>query len=202
MPSLLERLDIHPEVQSFFRPYLKIACETLIFKYGNSYEHAEADFHKIPITEAVWTAGEASIATDIFFCGSAMDAIAWLNINHARYRQLTKLFFISTGSVPHKTHAETIQRYTRNKKLHFIYSKDDLGAICDLKLASFVRNKPLQISYHENLYKAIFENKCFEFQALSLNVLEKASGYNFKIRTHKPKKNSTYYEQLRQRHPA
>jgi len=200
--NYLERLDIHPKVQSFFTPYLKIACETLIFGYGNSYEHAGTNFHKVPVTEAFWQAGNPAMATDLFICGSAMDALIWLHIHQWHYRRFDTLCFMAIGTTPTKYHAEIIERHAPKKKLHFIFSKDDLGVICDLKLASFIRNKPLQISYHENLYRVIFENKYYEFEALSLNALEKASGYNFRIRTHKPKKNNTYYEQFRNRHPA
>ncbi|HTD98513.1 MAG TPA: hypothetical protein VK668_04480 [Mucilaginibacter sp.] len=201
MTSYLERLGIHPKVQSFFKPYLTITGETLIFNHGNAYEHVSADFHKIPITEEFWTAGELTLATDIFICGSAMDAIAWLNLNGHRYRQFQTLCFISTGNVPHSYHAETIQKYMPKKKLHFLFSKDSLGAICDLKFSSFIRNKPLKISYEEQRYEVNFENKNYEFEHLSLSALEKATGYNFRIRTHKPKNASTYYELLRNRHP-
>ena len=197
MRSLLERLDIHPEVQSFFKPYLKTACGTLIFGYGNAYEHAGATFHKVPVTEEFWMAGEPALATTLFICGAAMDAIAWLNLNHRRYSDPENLCFMSIGSVPHKSHAEIIQPYTPNKKLHFIFSKDDLGAVCDLRLASMIRNKPLKITHHNHLFKVIFEHKYYEFEKLSLHALERVGGYNFRIRTHKPQKASTYYEQTR-----
>jgi len=202
MQTLLERLDIHAKVQSFFKPYLKAENNTILFDYWSDFEHASESFHRIPVTESYWTAGEVRTATDIFISGSAMDAIAWLDLNHTRYRQLTNLFFISTGSVPNKCHAELIQKHTPKKKLHFIYSKNDLGVVCDLKIASFIRDKPLAISYHENHYQVTFEHKHYAFEQLSLNALERASGYHFLIRTHKPKNASTYYDQLRDRHPA
>jgi hypothetical protein len=202
MQTLLERLDIHPKVQSFFKPFLIQTCDNIIFKQDTYFEHVSERFHRIPITEAVWMAGETDIATDFFICGSAMDAIAWLDLNHKHYRRLENLCFISSGSVPNKSHAETIQKHTPQKKLHFIYSKDDLGALCDLKLASFIRDKPLTTSYHENGYIINFENKIYTLNRLSLNALEKASRYNFHIRTHKPKNTSNYYEQHRNRHPT
>jgi len=202
MTTFLERLDIHPDVQSFFKPFLKITCETLIFNQADYFEHAGKDFHRVPITESCWTAGEPDIATDIVICGSAMDAIAWLNLNRHRYQNFDNLSFISAGVVPFHFHAETIQKHKPKSKLHFIFSKDNLGAICDLKLASFIRNKPLKIHYQENRFKISFENKNYAFDWLSLNALEKASRYNFRIRTHKPKNATTYYEQLRNRYPA
>jgi hypothetical protein len=203
MRTYLEELGVHPRVQHFFQPFLTQTCEEVIFKYGNSYEHASADFHKVPITEEeFWQAGEAGIATDIFNCGSAMDAIAWLNLHQHRYRNFDQLSFISTGAVPFRFHAEIIQKYAPKSKLHFIFGKDDLGAVCDLKLSAYIRNKPLKIHYQENRFKVSFENINYAFDWLSLHALEKASGYNFRIRTHKPKNTITYYEQLRNTHPA
>ena len=139
-------------------------------------------------------------ATEIFVASSSQDANAWLQLNRFRYR--TPIFFLITGHVPEPFHAEIIRPYAPQRKIHFIFSKDDTGALCDLKLASYIRNKPLKISYYENRYHIHFENKNYPFDRLSLNALEKASGYNFCIRTHKPKKANTYYEQLYRRYPV
>jgi hypothetical protein len=131
-----------------------------------------------------------------------MDAIAWLNQNHTRYQNLNDLYFISTGTSPTSTHAEKIKQHVHHKKLHLIYPKDPTGALCDLKLAAHIRNKPLKISYDKNQYHIQFEHKHYHLKYLSLNALEKATRYNFRIRTHKPKNASTYHEQLRKRyHP-
>jgi len=199
--NYLEMLGVHPRVQHFFNPYLTISCETLIFNYGNFIELASEAFHRILITEELWIAGDPKFATNIFISSSAMDAIAFLNLYHQRFRKFDSLCFIGIGTAPSKSHAEIIQKY-KLKKLHFIFSNNPLGAICDLKLASYIRNKPLKIGYHDYKFQLTFENKFYAFEQLSLNALEKASGYNFLIRTHKPKNTSTYYEQLSNRHPA
>jgi len=172
--NYLEELDIQPNVRSFFEPYLR-------------------DRHH-------WIAGDPALAKDWFICASKIDALAWLELNHQRYRDLTNLCFLTIGAVPHQFHAAFIQNHAPKRKLHFVFSNDDLGALCDLKLASYVRNKPLKVTWSENSYLVNFENKHFEFKLLSLNALEKASGYNFRIRTHKPKNTITYYEQLSNRH--
>jgi hypothetical protein len=200
--NYLERLDIHPNVQSFFKNHLTISCETLVFKYGDSIEHASPEFHKIPLTETCWVAGDPFLAKDIIIAASAMDAITWLNLNHSRYNGLQALCFIAIGSVPQQAQAALLKKYAPKRKLRFVFSKDDLGALSDLKLASFIRDKPLKIRFQENHYQIKFEHKTYAFERLSLNALEKASGYNFHIRTHKPKNANTFYEQLRNRHPA
>ena len=147
----------------------------------------------------MFIADNPALATDLFFASTSLDAQAFLELNHARFKNI---FFFITGHIPEKYHAEFIQPYLPGRKLHFIFSKDDTGALCDLKLASYIRNKPLKISYQESHYNIHFENRNYQFDRLSLNALEKASGYNFRIRTHKPKKANTYHEQLYRRHPA
>lgn len=197
--NYLEWLGVDPRVRHFFKNHLTTSYETLIFNYGNSAEHAGAGFHRLPLTEETWIAGEPKFATNIFITASAMDALAFLDLNRQRFPGFDALCFIATGAAPYKSHAALIQKY-QQKKLHFIFSNDPPGAVCDLKLASYIRNKPLTITYQNNQFDILFEHKNYVFERLSLNALEKASGYNFRIRTHKPKNTSTYYEQLRNRH--
>ena len=139
-------------------------------------------------------------ANQLFICSDLKDAIAWLDYHHFRYRDLDLLAFFVIGNAPEKHHAEFIQQNAPNQKLHFLFSKDDTGALCDLKLACYIRNKPIKITYNNHQFEIFFENKSCQSTHLSLNALEKASGYNFKIRTHKPKNASTFYEQFRNRH--
>jgi len=148
----------------------------------------------------MFTIDDPALATDIFVASSYRDANAFRQLHRTRYR--TPTYFLITGHVPEKIHAEYIQQYLPKKRIHFIFSKDDTGALCDLKLASYIRDKPLKISYQQNHYNIHFENQNYQFDRISLNALEKASGYNFHIRTHKPKKANTYHEQLHSRHPT
>jgi hypothetical protein len=200
--NYLERLDIHPKVRSFFQPFLhKITNEEIIINYRDCIEHATANFHRIPITENHWTAGNIAIASQLIISSSAMDAVAWLNQNHQRYRNLNDLCFISVGAFPTTTHAAIIQKYAPHKKLHFLFSNEPTGALCDLKLASYIRDQPLKITHQNHRYQIQLQHKIYILHHLSLNALEKQSHHNFHIRTHKPKKHGTYYQQLRQHHP-
>jgi hypothetical protein len=192
--NYLDKLGIHAKVQAFFKPHFTVQKNTILFPYENDYEHAGPDFHRIPITEDRWTAGEPALATQLIISGSAMDAIAWLNQNHIRFRNLDALYFLVMGAVPFP------MLYATLKTIHLIFSKDPTGALCDLKLASYIRNKPLKVTHHKNYYQIQFENEQFELNKLSLNALEKTTGYNFRIRTHKPKNANTFYEELRNRH--
>ena len=114
----------------------------------------------------MFTADDPALATDIFIASSSRDADAWLELNQRTLPNSTQnLYFLIVGHVPEPFHADIIRPYTcRQKKIHFIFSKDDTGALCDLKLASYIRNKPLKISYQENRYTINFENNNYQFE--------------------------------------
>jgi hypothetical protein len=194
----LERLGIHPEARSFFKNHLIDTCESLIFNYGNSSEHANDKIHLVPTTEETWTAGEITHAKHIIICGSAMDAIAWLHFHHHAYQN--NLFFAAVGTSPSPAQMETFIR--PNKQYHLIFSNDELGAICDLKVASYIRKKPIQIRAGENHFTITFKSKNYKLRHLSLHALEKSARFHFNMLTHKPKKYHTYYEQLKHGHPT
>ncbi len=194
---LLVRLGVHPNVQTFFQPYLTETCEELYFKYGNSIEHASLNFHRVPLTEDVWTAGDFEISRHIFICGSAMDAISWLHLNYHAY--CDNLFFVAVGSSPSKIQFESY--INQHKQYHLLFGNAALGAVCDLKVASFIRNQPLKIIADDRQFIVSFRSKHYYLKQLSLHALEKAARFHFNIPTHKPKKFNTYYEQLKHGHP-
>lgn len=199
MASFLEALGVHPRVRHFFKNHLSETCEALIIEQDNYFEHASESFHRIPITEATWTAGDHGLASHIFICGSAMDAIAWLHFNHHRFKNLNCLFFTATGAIPNSIFAASLQPNTP-KKIHLIHSSDHLGAICDIKTASFIRKTPVKIRAEKEAFIITFRAETFLIEQLSLNALEKAAGFHFNVRTHKPKKHNTFYEQLKHGH--
>ncbi|MDP9079956.1 MAG: hypothetical protein M3O71_21225 [Bacteroidota bacterium] len=201
MRSFLEGLEINQKVQSFFKKHLVQTCEDAVFKQYNYFEHVSHDFHRIPLTEATWQAGNPELASDIVICGSAMDAIAWLHFNQHKFKTLDSIFFIATGAIPTNIFAAPLQKHT-SKKIHLLYSNDPLGAICDIKTASFIRNTPVKILAEKEKFIVTFRAKTFVLEQLSLHVLEKAARFHFNIRTHKPKKHNTFYEQLKHRHPS
>lgn len=192
----LERLGIHPEVQSFFKNHIIDTCEAMIFKYGNSLEHVSQYFHRIPTTEETWTAGEITLAKHIFICGSAMDAIAWLHFHHYAYQ--SNLFFAALGTSPSRNQIETL--FKPNKQYHLVFSKDELGASCDLKVASYIRKKPIQILAAEKHFSVTFRSKNYKIKHLSLHAFEKAARFHFNIPVSKPQKFNTFYEQLKHGH--
>lgn len=162
--------------------------DELRFRYGDDFEHYGPGFHRIPVTENVWIAGVPELASDIFICGSAMDSIAFGRVS-------PHYAFVALGALPSKSQLETLP----GRRFHLLFPKDDLGIVCDLKVAAWLHKQPLQITLLENGFKVFFRNQIFLLEKPSLSALEKASGYRFGIRTHKPKNANTWTSALNQR---
>jgi len=197
MHPYLQRLGVLPEVQSFFEPYWLDGHRDLVFNYGNATEHYGIAFHRVPVTEELWVAGNQATARHVVICGSAMDAISWLNVHDAGCYRTNNLLLVSTGASPCKMQIEQV---IPNRQYHLVFSKDNAGVTCDLKVASWLRNMPLTVSSIEHQLCVRFRMKDYLFDELSLSALEKASGYRFNIPAHKPKTANTYFEQLKHGH--
>jgi len=123
-----------------------------------------------------------------------MDAISWLHFHHYLYPN-QNLFFASLGASPFKIQIESLVR--PGKQYHLVFSNDQLGAICDLKVASFIRKMPLKIIADERRYIVTFKSKNYRLPHLSINALEKAARFHFNIPVSKPKQFNTFFEQLK-----
>jgi hypothetical protein len=198
MHPYLHRLGIRPEAQSFFKPY----HQNLVFKYGSrDYENCSGAAHKIPQTDEVWMAGEPALATDIFICGSAMDAICFLHFHYHLFNYPEQLLFVSVGASPSKTQIQKIDvgRY------HLLFSRDILGQICDIKVATWLRNQPGRIELGlKNKLKLYFRSNDYliDQKLFTLNRIERMTGCRFNVTTHKPKYQNTFFEQLKYGHPT
>lgn len=165
-------------------------ADELRFSYGDDLEHYGPGFHRVPITENVWTAGFPELASDIFICGSAMDALCFGRVS-------PHYAFVALGALPAKSQLENLPQ----RRFHLLFPKDDLGIVCDLKVAAWLRKAPLEVTLKKNGFKVFFRNQIFLLEKPSLSALEKASGYRFGIRTHKPKNANTWTLSLNhQRH--
>src|SRR5438874_111676 len=137
MHPYLDRLGIRPEVQAFFAPY----HQNLVFKYGEDCEKCTGTAHKIPQTQEVWMAGEQSLATDIFICGSAMDAISFLHLHYHLLNYPEQLLFVSLGARPSKAQLNRFETL----RCHLIFARDILGNVCDVKVACWLQNQAVRV---------------------------------------------------------
>lgn len=202
MHPYLTRLGISPGVQAFFQPFYNTGdFGNLTFSYGDSIEHFGFAFHKIPVAGKLWIAGNLNfyMVRKVFICGSAMEAIAYMNYYPALSSRPDNILFVSTGIKPMTGHIDWINMHLVNKTIALIYGNDILGKICDLKIAAAIRKMPVIINYSDAVVTINFRNKIYEFneQHFSLNTFEKACGYRFNIRTPKTIESTCFLDRLK-----
>ena len=201
MHPFLTRLGIRREVQEFFSPYYSgDSSGDLVFHYGRYTETYGMAFHHIPSTENYWLAGtDLAFAREIFICGSAMEAIAWLHIHYRAYNQTGNLLFISTGTRPCSEHFRWLKRWIKGKRSSLLFCNDLLGRVCDLKTAAALRNQTAAVSLDNQKVAVTFRSKTFSCsrELFSLNAFEKQSEYRFHARTLKPKSANSWLDLVR-----
>ena len=201
MHPFLTKLGIRPEVQEFFSPYYSgDRSGNLVFPYGRYSETYGLAFHHVPATENYWLAGsDLALAGEIFICGSAMEAVAWLHIHYRAYNQTDNLLFLSTGTRPCGEHFFRLKQGIKGKRIALLYGNDLLGRVCDLKTAAALRNQPAAVSLDNENVTVTFRSKIYSCsrQCFSLNAFEKQSAYRFHVRTLKPKTANTWLDLLR-----
>jgi hypothetical protein len=204
MHPFLTKLGIRAEVQGFFAPWYDTdRSGNLVFPYGRQYETYGMAFHFVPTTEICWQAGNSNLAfiREIFICGSAMEAIAWLHINYPACTRTNNLMLLSTGNKPGPEHFRCLTGKAKSRRISLLFGNDLLGKVCDLKTAAALHRQPAAVSVGDEQVTVSFRNKnyTFSYDAFSLNAFEKASNYYFKLRTLKPKGFNTWLDLLKSR---
>jgi hypothetical protein len=201
MQPLLARLGIRREVQEFFSPYYSDdSSGNLVFPYGRRSETYGMAFHHVPATENYWLAGsDLAFAREIFICGSAMEAIAWLHIHYRAYTQTDNLLFLSTGTRPCSEHFRWLKQGIKGKRICLLLGNDLLGRVCDLRTAAALRNQPAAVSLDNKNVFVTFRSKTYSCsrELFSLNAFEKQSAYRFHVRTLKPKTANSWLDLVR-----
>lgn len=204
MHPYLTRLGVRPEVQAFFHPHFNADhTGNLVFNYPDGAEHFGFAFHRVPISEHFWIAGNTNfhLVRRVFISNTAMDAIAYLNLNYTAFNQTENLLFLAAGIKPNTGQLRWINRHFSGKTFSLIFSNDILGRICDLKTAAGIRRLPVAVEIAAGQVNIRFRQQQFAFlqEQFSLNAFEKASGYRFNARTLKPKNFNCYLDQLKEK---
>jgi len=202
MHPFLSRLRVKPEVQKFFKPHYTLdKLGNLVFPYGDLLEHFGFAFHRVPVSEYLWIAGNTNYSQvrQVIICSSAMEAISWLNKNYYSFPNTDNLLFLATGAGVQTGHISWIKAHLHRKNFCMVFGSDLLGRIADLKMATGIRSWPVEI-YHENHKITVsFRSWTFLFdhEKFSLNAFEKAAGYRFHIPAHKPKGFDSFFDELK-----
>lgn len=202
MHAYLTRLGIRPDVQEFFAPfYLGDPNGDLIFWHGKEAEHFGLGFHRVPVSAGLWLAGNLDLSQvrQVIISGCALDAVSWLNKKSAYLPHFDNLLFVSTGAGVKQEHTLWVNAQLQHKECCLINSRDLTGAMADLKLASAIRNLPMKIYFIEENVVVQFRLRTFSFsqEKFSLNAFEKTARFRFGVRTEKPKKHLTFFDELK-----
>ncbi|TSJ44402.1 hypothetical protein FO440_09545 [Mucilaginibacter corticis] len=203
MHPYMTRLGIKPEVQRFVRPFYSIdAIGNLLFAYGEDREHFGFAFHKVPVTDGLWLAGNVvfSQVCLVILSASALDAVSWLNKNLPAFPQTGNLLLVSLGAGISEAQVLWIRKHLAGKQYCLSFGNDLLGRMADLKLAAALRGWPLSVFLTEKeMVMVDFRSRHFVFsqENLSLSAFEKAAGMRFGVATDKPKVYTTFFEELK-----
>ncbi|HZY39386.1 MAG TPA: hypothetical protein VFE53_22175 [Mucilaginibacter sp.] len=202
MHPYLTRLGVRQEVQEYFESHLfSNEAGDLCFPYVNEFEHYGFGFHRVPVVSTFWMAGNLNFSQvrQAIVCGSAMECIAWLNHYGFAFPDTESLLFLSAGASLHHQHIRWLRENLTGKDFDFVFGKDLLGRLTALKLAAGIRGQQMHIAYlAEEKIQILFRGRNFIFspENLSLNALEKLSGFRFRVRISTPKNYKTFFEQL------
>lgn len=203
MHPYLTRLGIRSEVQRFFRPfYTSDTLGNLVFAYGEAVEHFGFAFHKVPVTDGFWLAGNLHFSQVrlVILSASALDAVSWLNKKLPVFPQTENLLFVSLGSGVSEAQLCWIRTHLANKQFRLLFGRDVLGRMADVKLAAAVTGWPLSVYLGQGDQLVVyFRNRNFVFrqEQFSLAAFERVAGVRFGVATDKPKVYSTFFDELK-----
>ncbi|MBE9599910.1 hypothetical protein [Pedobacter sp. MC2016-24] len=193
MSSVLTELGIKDEVQFFFQDNFTVdANGMLTFDYGQHTELFGREFHRVPVTDQVWMAGDQTLnhVRTIVVCSSAIDAITFLSVNLASYQRIEQVLFISVGLMVRQSHIELIRSISNRRKICLVMPRHVIGCVADIKLATAIRGHESVIRRSiNNVINIEFRNQSYSFGSdeLSLSAFEKKTKFRSHIRTYKPR---------------
>jgi len=203
MHPYLERLHVRPEVQEFFSLfYDSDAAGDLCFPYNPDFEHYGFGFHRVPSSGGCWLAGNLCFdqVAQLVVCSSAMEALAWLNCKLDGEGDPFSMLFFSAGASVSNEQLIMLRKHFSRKRIVMVLGNDLLGRLSAVKLAAALRGQKLQIRYlAEEKVQILFRGQTYLFspENLSLNALEKLSGFRFRVIISTPKNYNSFFEQLK-----
>lgn len=203
MHPYLTRLGVKPEVQSYFRPFYKSdELGNLLFPFGDDCEHFGFAFHRLPLTDDCWLAGNLHFPQVrlVILSASALEAVSWLNKKYHSFSVTQNLLFVALGAGISDAQLRWIWENFSGKKCLLIFGKDLLGRIADLKVAAALRGWPVSIYLAADEQLMVnFRSANFSFsqETFSLAAFERTAGIRFRIPASKPLKHNSFFEELK-----
>jgi len=203
MHPYLSRLGIRAEVQQFFRPFFRVdGIGNLLFAYGEETEHFGFSFHRLPVTDGFWLAGNSAFSQVrlVILSASALDAVSWLNKKVAAFPHTENLLFVALGAGVSDAQVFWIRQHLARKSFRLLFGRDVLGRMTDLKLAAGIRGWPLSVYLGEGDKVVVcFRQQHFSFsqEKFSLAAFEKTAGVRLGVAADKPKVHNSFFDELK-----
>ena len=202
MHPFLSRLGVEQQVQEFFEPFYRVDdLGNLRFDYGDGAEHFGFAFHKVPLSQNFWMAGNPNFpqVRQVVICASAMEAVSWLNNKQSAFRFFDGLLLLSAGAAVRDVHGHWLRKHLPNKEFRLVFGRDLLGRMADLKLSAAIRGWPLELYQDGENVMVCFRSGVYSFSPdrFSLNAFEKAAKIRFGIPCDKPKGYDNYFDLLK-----
>ncbi|MFS2185646.1 hypothetical protein ACCC92_03170 [Mucilaginibacter sp. Mucisp84] len=202
MHPYLLRLGVRREVREFFAPYFHSdAGGNLLFDYGDATEYFGLVYHRIPVSENCWLAGnpDFNMISLVFICSSAMEAIAFYHFRYAFYPQPERLLFLSVGTRPNISQFRWIIENLPGKQYLLVFGNSLLDKAGEVVTAAALAEMPLTLTFINEEVQVRFRLKEYLItaKAFSLNAIEKLSGRRFAAKTARAKNSADYLTQLK-----
>ena len=202
MHPYLSRLGIRCEVQEYFAPFYKSDEQgNLVFDYGDAVEHYGFAFHRVPVSELCWMAGnkEFNLVSRVFICSSAMEAIAFYQFKYSVYPYPENLLFLSIGTRPAGCQLRWISENLQGRAFQLVFGNSLLDKVGELVTAAAFSKLPLDVTINTAEVTIYFRLKRYVIPVttFSVNALEKLSGYRFPVRSARTKNSDSYFSQLK-----
>jgi hypothetical protein len=127
-------------------------------------------------------------STHVFIASSKSAAITHMAGHRHSFPNPGRLWFFYYGHLPTQTEIVSILPSLHKKKIILLHEDDLLGKIAAIKIACWLKEREVQITYQKSeLIKIHFNSKTYHFpeHKLSLNRFEKLSGLRSQIKTWK-----------------
>src|ERR1700759_5019661 len=117
-----------------------------------------------------------------------MDAVAYLALHHTKFTNLNTIYCYAFGSVyPARINLP-------KARITLLFENTPLGKLWDIKLASLIRKRPVEILYNKAQFHFLCNNRSLILMAeqASLYTFEQAAGIRTHIRTAKARGYATF----------
>jgi len=191
MVAVLNALGVPAELQAFF------GFRETIFDYGGEKEFYAFDRHIVPSGNGLWIAGSAA-TKEVIIASSVMEIIALMTIHEHRFPGWYDLSFVAVGNHPRKEQFDWLRENYRKRKFTLVFPDNELGAVADIKAASWLKKKNVSIFFNDERYEVFLNDRSGSIRAdvLSLFSFQQAMGQRYGIRTFKPAGFITFLDQL------